>query len=98
MHARVIIAQYHPGKADEGMQMYHESVLPVARQQRGFKGAMALLDRSTGKGLSITLWETEADAQASGASSPYLQEQLAKVVSLFVAAPVVETYEVTDQE
>jgi heme-degrading monooxygenase HmoA len=98
MHARLVIAQYRSGKADEGMQMYRESVLPEARQQRGFKGALALLDRSTGKGLSITLWETEADAQASGASSPYLQEQLAKVASLFVAAPVVETYEVTDRE
>ena len=98
MHARVTIAQYHPGKADEGMQLYRESILPAARQQRGFKGALGLLDRSTGKGMSITLWETEADAQASGASSPYFQEQIAKVASLFVAAPVAETYEVTDQE
>src|SRR2546430_11338028 len=98
MHARLMIAQYRPGKADEGMQMYRESVLPEARQQRGFKGAMALLDRSTDKGMSITLWETEADAQASGTSTPYLQEQLARVASLLAAAPVVETYEVTVQE
>jgi heme-degrading monooxygenase HmoA len=98
MHARLIIGQYRPGKADEGMQMYRESILPEARQQRGFKGAMALLDRSTDKGMSITLWETEADAQASGTSTPYLQEQLARVASLLAAAPVVETYEVTVQE
>ncbi|HEY6539375.1 MAG TPA: hypothetical protein VIZ18_00480 [Ktedonobacteraceae bacterium] len=98
MHARLIIGQFRPGKADEAMQMYRESLLPEARKQRGFKGAMALLDRSANKGMSITLWETEADAQASGTSSPYLQEQQANVASLFAAAPVVETYEVTVQE
>ena len=98
MHARLAIAQFRSGKADEGMQMYRESILPEARQQRGFKGAMALLDRSTGKGMSITLWETEADAQASGTNTPYLQEQLAKVASLFAAPPSIETYEVDVQE
>jgi len=98
MYARLVIGQYHPGKADEGVQIYRESVLPEARQQRGFKGALGLIDRSTGKGMSITLWETEADAQVSGTNTPYLQEQLAKVASLFAAAPVVETYEVTVQE
>ena len=98
MHAQLVIAQYRSGKVDEGMQIYRESVLPAARQQRGFKGALGLVDPSTGKGMSITLWETEADAQASGTNTPYLQEQLAKVASLMVAAPVVETYEVTVQE
>ena len=98
MHARLIIGQYRPGKADEGMQLYRESILPEARQQRGFKGALGLVDRSTGKGMSITLWETEADAQASGTNTPYLQEQLAKVASVLVAAPSIETYEVVVQE
>jgi heme-degrading monooxygenase HmoA len=98
MHARVVTAQYQSGKLDEGIQLYRESVLPEARQQRGFKGALALVDRSTDKAISITLWQTEADAQASGTSSPYLQAQLAKIASLLAGAPGVETYEVTVQE
>ena len=98
MHARVVTIQFQPGKLDEAMQIYRESVLPEARQQRGFKGIMALVDRSTGKFISLSLWETEADAQASGASSSYLQAQLAKAASLFAAAPVIETYEVVVQE
>ena len=53
MYARLVIGQYHPGKADEGVQMYRESLLPEARKQRGFKGALGLVDRSTGKGMSI---------------------------------------------
>ncbi len=98
MHARVVTIQYQPGKLDEGTQIYRESVLPEGRQQSGFKGVMALVDRSTDKFISISLWQTEADAQATGASSSYLQAQLAKAASLFAAAPVIETYEVVVQE
>ncbi len=98
MHARVVTVLYQPGKVDEAVQLYRESMLPEARQQRGFQGTMALVDRSTGKAISITLWQTEADAQASGAGSAYLQAQIAKVASLFAAAPVIETYEVVVQE
>jgi len=98
MHARVGTIQFQPGKLDEGIQIYRESILPEARQQSGFKGAMGLVDRSTGKSLSITLWETEADAQASGTGSAYLQAQLAQFASLLAAAPVFETYEVAVQE
>ncbi len=98
MHARVVTVQFQTGKVDEGTQILRESILPETRQQVGFQGVMALLDRSTDKSIAITLWQTEADAQASGASSVYLQAQIAKVASLFAAAPIVETYEVAVQE
>ena len=35
--------------------------MPAAKQQKGFKGLYLLHDRNTGKGLTISLWETEAD-------------------------------------
>jgi len=68
--------------------------MPAARQQKGFKSGRLLVDRKTGKITSVGLWETEADIQASGEGSAYLQEQLAKFASLFTAPPVVEHYEV----
>ncbi len=98
MHARVVTVQYQSGKVDEGIQLYRESMLPEARQQRGFKGAMGLVDRSTDKSISITLWQTEADAQASGVGSAYMQAQIAKFASPLASAPVFETYEVVVQE
>lgn len=98
MYARVVTAQYQPGKLDEGIQLYRESILPETRQQRGFKGTIGLVDRSTDKAISITLWQTEADAQASGTSGDYLQAQLAKIASLVATAPDTETYEVVVQE
>jgi len=97
MYARMITVQYQPGKIDEGVQIYREA-LTVTRQQPGFKGVLGLIDRSANKGISITLWESEADALASGAGSATMQSQLANFASVFAAAPLFETYEVVVQE
>jgi heme-degrading monooxygenase HmoA len=97
MYARVITTQYQPGKTEEGLQNYRE-MLSAARQQPGFKGILGLVDSRADKAISISLWETEAEAQASGTGSAYLQAQLAKFASVFAAAPMIETYEVAVQE
>jgi heme-degrading monooxygenase HmoA len=96
MHARVVTCQARPGKLDEGIGIYRDSVVPVARQQKGFKGILLLTDPGAGKAISITLWETEADMKA-GESSGYFQEQIAKFGALLAAPPVRETYEVSVQ-
>jgi len=98
MHARLITSQYQLDKLDEGFQLYRESILPELRQLPGFKGVMGLVVRSKGKTIALTLWESEADLQASGEGSVYMQASLAKFAPLFVAAPVIETYEVGLQE
>jgi heme-degrading monooxygenase HmoA len=96
MYARVITTQYQPGKMEEGLQNYRE-MLSAARQQPGFKGILGLVDPREDKAMSISLWETEAEAQASGTGSAYFQAQLAKFASVFAAAPMIETYEVAVQ-
>jgi hypothetical protein len=55
-----------------------------------------LIDRATGKGVSISLWDTEADMQA-GESSGYYQQQVGKFAPLMMAPPVREVYEVAVQ-
>lgn len=94
MYARVSIGQMPPAKADEAVGIYRDSVLPAARQQKGFKGLYVLTDRKTGKGLTIALWETEADMTA-GENSGYYQQQVGKFKHLFSAPPLREAYEVT---
>jgi heme-degrading monooxygenase HmoA len=81
---------------DEATGIYRDSVVPAAKQQKGFKGLYVLGDRKTGKGLTIALWETEADMMA-GENSGYYQQQVAKFKDLFSAPPVREAYEVTVQ-
>ena len=95
MHARVTFAQVQLEKTDEVVQLIRDSVLPAAQQQQGFKGILSLIDRATGKGITITLWETEADMKAG--ETGYYQEQLAKFAQFFTSAPTREGYEVSVQ-
>src|SRR5437588_12693698 len=99
MHARVVFtqAQTGTGRTDEAIRLYRDAVVPAAKQQRGFKGMLQLVDRATGKGISISLWETEADLKASEASGHY-QQQIAKFAPFFSAPPVAEVYEVSVYE
>ncbi len=96
MYARVTITQILPGKTDEAIRVYRDSVVQAAKHQKGSKGAYLLTDRKTGKGISIALWETEADMTASETGG-YYQQQLAKFKDLFGAPPVRESYEVSLQ-
>ncbi len=94
MHARVVTVQIQPGKMDEMISIYREFIVPAGKQQKGFKGTTLLTDPNTGKSVSISLWETEADMKA-GETSDYLQEQFAKVGAVIAAPPVTEHYEVS---
>jgi len=96
MYARVTISLIQPGKFDQAIGLYRDSVVPAAKQQKGFKGLYNLGDRGTGKGLSIVFWDTEADMKA-GEASGYYQQQLGKFKDLFAAPPVLEHYGVTVQ-
>jgi heme-degrading monooxygenase HmoA len=94
MYARIVTVQVRPDKFDEAVSIFQNSVIPAAKQQKGFISLMLLTDRSTGKGISVGLWETEADLRANEASG-YLQEQLAKLGGVVAAPPVRDEYEVS---
>jgi heme-degrading monooxygenase HmoA len=94
MYARVSIGQMLPAKADEAIGIYRDSVVPAAKQQKGFKGLFVLTDRKTGKGLTIALWESEAEMMA-GETSGYYQQQVAKFKDILSTPPVREAYEVS---
>jgi hypothetical protein len=98
MHARVVTSQLQLDKLEETLQLYRESILPEVRQLPGFKGRIGLGDRSKGKAIAITLWESEADARASGEGSAFMQASVAKFAPFYAAPPVIEIYEVAGQE
>ncbi len=91
MYARVINSQLIPEKVDDAVSVWRDKVAPDIKQAKGFKGAYLVGDRGTGKGLTITLWETKEDADAMNAALP---QTLALFDGLFAAQPSLETYEV----
>ena len=50
------------GKLDDYIKIMRDSFIPMVKKQKGFKGAFFFSNRDTGKGISVTLWNTEADA------------------------------------
>ena len=60
-------------------------------------GCRELTASNTGKFIAISLWETEADATATGEGSAYVQEQFAKLAQAVAGQPTLEQYEVSVQ-
>ena len=54
-----------PEEMDEGLRDVRERVLPLLKQQEGFKGFIALGNHQSGELIGITFWESEQAMQAS---------------------------------
>ena len=96
MHARVVSMEILRMNTDEAVRIYQDSVVPAAKEQRGFRGAMLLTDSYTGEGVSISLWESEDDMHASEASGFY-HRKLNALDALFISTPIRKHYEVSVQ-
>lgn len=94
MFARVTTVDVQPSNADQLSSLYEANVLPVIKAQQGNQGVYLLVDRATGHGISITLWDNQANAQAYESNGTY-REQVAKVAQFFTSPPSLATYEVT---
>ena len=96
MFARLTIFQVKTDKLDETIKNWKERDIPEHKSEKGYRGAYLLTDRKTGKGVSITLWDSEEDAIANEQSG-YYKEQISKFKDCFAASPVREGYEVSLQ-
>jgi quinol monooxygenase YgiN len=91
MHARVNTLKVQPNRIDDLVAVL-QPLLPSAKQQApGLKSLMIACDRSTGKLLMVSRWETEAAAEA--AESVY-QEAVREIQPFIEEAPTRERYEI----
>jgi len=97
MFARLLRLQIKIERIDEATRLFEESVIPLCKNQKGYKGAYFLTDRKTGVSIPITLWESEEDMLATE-SSHFFQEQLVKFMTFFKTPPIRETFEVIVQD
>jgi hypothetical protein len=65
MHARVTRITTAPAELTDGMLGFRAAVIGQAQASPGYRGAIDLIDRGTGRAIAITLWETEVDLKAS---------------------------------
>jgi heme-degrading monooxygenase HmoA len=89
----VIRFQVAPERAAEAAGIITGSVVPAATALPGVQRVVFLFDRAAGKGLTFSIWETEAQLRATEESG-YVQEQLAKLAGILSGQPERELYEV----
>ncbi len=97
MYASVTTVQSQPGKLEEGLSIWRDSLAPLIKELPGFKGLYVLTNPDKGKAMSVVLYETEADAEATQTSGKF-QEYVAMFGATIVPESVVrDGYEVSLQ-
>lgn len=59
MYARMTTLHASSESIADGIKTVEEQVISAAKKMTGFKGMIALADRSAGKMIGITFWESE---------------------------------------
>ncbi len=94
MYARIVTVHAKLDKLDELIGIFRDSIVPAAKQQKGFLGARLFTDRATGKGVAVTRWQSKEELEA-GETSGYYQEQIAKIAPMVTQPPVREIFEIS---
>ena len=95
MYARLTRFQGPPDRLEEGIFLLHEQVIPRARLRNGQVSGYWLLDRASGQGVVVSLWETEAAMLASEAAAEQLRQAVVDHVGGTVLS--VEQFEVVGE-
>ena len=74
MYARATTLRASPDDVQEQIDHYQEGIQSV-REISGNRGAFLLVDRSAGKAISVTLWESDEAMQASRKRADELRKQ-----------------------
>ena len=90
MFARVTRYEGSPSELEAGTKLIKETIAPAAKRLQGFKGGYWLVDRATGKGFSVTLFESESALHATEDDAAQLRSRASSIVRI----TAVERYEV----
>ncbi|SRR6266496_3673262 len=92
MFARVTVIQGSPDQYDDAVRVINERVLPGAKEIPGLVTGYWGLDRSSGKGVAFTVYESEESLKASEDMVRDLRERSAAETGAQVVS--VESFEI----
>jgi hypothetical protein len=94
MIAKVRTVAVSPAAVEPGVSYLQGTMLPAAREIDGFRGMIGLVDRQSGRAITVTLWESAEALEASEAAGARLRSQDGAPAS----RATVERYEVIVNE
>ncbi len=94
MYARVTLLEIDTVRTSlaDALRVFETQTVERLRAQPGYRGVWAMASPE-GKGLIMSLWDTEAQASVEGEQEFYIQE-LGRHTTLFRSPPGRERYEV----
>jgi heme-degrading monooxygenase HmoA len=93
VYARVTNIRFPPELKAEVSSVV-QGLAPILKRQQGFEVLQVLIDSNASEGIIVSLWETEADAEVSEATSSYIAQM--SMMSSYLYEPLVpKTYEVS---
>ncbi len=72
---RSLAWQEDPRHIERAIRRINEGVMPGVRQNVGFQGGFWLVDRTTGRSVGFTLWDTAENLRTSGAIGRQMREE-----------------------
>ena len=81
---------------DDTRKIWEGSVVPAAKDQKGFIGGFLLVTEQRDEAVAVTLWESKDDALA-GEQSSYYQDQVKKFAAFLAAPPETKHYDVNSE-
>jgi heme-degrading monooxygenase HmoA len=93
LHTRTTTLDIDPARLDEVIADLEERDVPVFKQLDGFRGFLAMVDRSNGKIVGMSFWDTEDQMKASEEAVTGARDRAARTGGA-EAEPEVERLEV----
>jgi len=65
---------------DGGLNYLRDTVQPIIRQQNGYRGMSASVDRTAGVFTILSMWETDADREASNSALSKARDEGSQII------------------
>ncbi len=78
MFARLSTYQGSPVPPEGDLSVHSEEIVKQVEEVAGYLGVYYLVDRATGKAVTLTLWEDEATMRASEEAAAHIREETAR--------------------
>jgi heme-degrading monooxygenase HmoA len=91
VHARTTTIQAQPSSMDDGIAYIRDTVMPALEALEGFIGLSLLVDRSSGRCIATSAWQSEEAMRASEQATRQVRNRAAEI---FGGSADVEEWEI----
>lgn len=84
---RVVDFESDPAKIEDAIKTFKELLIPGLGRIPGFEGGFWAVNRTTGKGFGVTLYDSPASAEASRTAATQLRERIREATGATIAQP-----------